>query len=71
MRPPTHTAEDCWVRVQSKKMNLTLKRLETPENLEVWLGGRLGGGDRGLGRRYGVGNSQKVDWGWEGVRRIK
>jgi hypothetical protein len=40
MRPPTHiyqrTAE---VWVQSEKMHQTLKRLEAPDGLEVWLHG--------------------------------
>ena len=40
MRPPTHTAEDCWVCVQSEMMNFTLKRLEAPESLEVRWAGR-------------------------------
>jgi hypothetical protein len=33
--PNTYTAGDCWVWVQSEKMHLTLKRLESPGSLEV------------------------------------
>jgi hypothetical protein len=35
----THRVEDCWVWVQSEKMHLTLRRLEAPACLDVWLGG--------------------------------
>jgi hypothetical protein len=31
--------KNCWVWVLSEKMHLTLKRLEAPGSLEVWLGG--------------------------------
>jgi hypothetical protein len=41
-----------------KMMHLTLKRLEAPGSLEVrW------GGERGVGRRYGMWNSWSVDGG--------
>jgi hypothetical protein len=44
-------------------------RLEAPGSLEVWWGGGRGGdlgvggevADRGMGRRYGIWNSQRVD----------
>jgi hypothetical protein len=36
--PNTYTAEDFWVWVHSEKMHLTLKKLEVPGSLEVWLG---------------------------------
>jgi hypothetical protein len=46
-------------------MNLTLKRVEVPRSLEVrWYRGavwRHPHGDRGVGRRYGMWNSQRVD----------
>jgi hypothetical protein len=44
-------------------MHLTLKRLETPGNLEVRLGGVVGTTmwrPGGVGRRYEVWNSQRV-----------
>jgi hypothetical protein len=48
-------------------IHLTLKRLEVPGNLEVSevVAGRWRHlcGDRGVGRRYEMGNSQRVDWG--------
>ena len=48
-------------------MHLTLKRLEAPGSLEVrWGEGRVWGhphGDKGVGRRYGMWNSRKVDQG--------
>jgi hypothetical protein len=37
-----YTAEDCGVWVQSEKMHVTLKGLEVPGSLEVWLGGWWG-----------------------------
>jgi hypothetical protein len=40
-----------------EKMHLTLKRHEAPESGEVWWGG-VGG----LGKRYEMWNSQRVDW---------
>jgi hypothetical protein len=45
-------------------MHLILKRLEAPGSLEVWLCGvsRMGDGDKGVERRYGMWNSQRVDW---------
>jgi hypothetical protein len=66
MRPPnTYTAEDYWVWVQSEMMHLTLKRLEDPGSGEVWWGGSRGWrhphGYR-EGRRYGMWNSQRIDW---------
>jgi hypothetical protein len=49
-------------------MHLTLKRLEAPESLEVWLDG--GGWEvgisswrQGMGRSYGMQNSWRVDGG--------
>jgi hypothetical protein len=46
-------------------MHLTLKRLEFPENGEVWWFGGWEGGDILVetvwGRRYGMWNSQRVD----------
>jgi hypothetical protein len=46
-------------------MFLILERLETPGSLELWWGGGGGGilVERGReGRRYGMWNSQRVDW---------
>jgi hypothetical protein len=48
-------------------MHLTLKRLEAPGSLEVRWGREWGhpGGDRGMGRKYGIWNSWRVDLeGW-------
>jgi hypothetical protein len=46
-------------------MHLTLKRLEAPSSIEVWWVGSRGQGDilleMGLGKRYGMWNSQRVD----------
>lgn len=45
-------------------LHLTLKRLKAPGSLEV--GGVVGGdinGDRGVGKRYEICNSQRVDGG--------
>jgi hypothetical protein len=66
--PNTHTAEDCWVWVQSGMMHLTFKRQEAPGSLEVRWGGKMGHGghphgERGLGRRYGMWNSHRVNQG--------
>jgi hypothetical protein len=49
-------------------MHLTLKRLEAPESLEVWFGGwwEHPHGDRGMGRRYRIWNSWRVDLGGSG-----
>jgi hypothetical protein len=54
----TYSAEDCWVRIQSEKMHLTLKRLEAPGCLEVrWGPGcRLPCGDSRKGRGMGCGS---------------
>jgi hypothetical protein len=38
IKPSTYTAEDCQVWVQSEKMHLTFKRLETSGSLEAWWG---------------------------------
>jgi hypothetical protein len=43
--PNTYTAEDFRVWVQSERMHLTLKGLESPENWEVWCGGGWRGSD--------------------------
>ena len=43
---------DNWV--QSEKVHLTLKRLEAPESLEVWLGGADPRGDRGAEELWGI-----------------
>jgi hypothetical protein len=51
----TQTVENQQVCVHSKMMHLTLKRLEAPGCLEI----------RGLGRRYGMWNSWRVDGGGE------
>ena len=66
MRPQTHiTVEDFWVCVYSEMMYLTLKRLEVPGSLVV----RWGGGvdihveAGGVGRRYGMWNSRRLDRG--------
>jgi hypothetical protein len=67
-RPPppnTYTAEECWVWVQSEKIHLTLKKLEAPGSLDVWLGkGWWEGhpsGDTGMGKRFVIWNTQRVD----------
>jgi hypothetical protein len=59
----THTVEDSRVCVHSEMMHLTLNRLEAPGSLEVRWSGAWGHpcGDRGVGRRYGMWNSQRVD----------
>jgi hypothetical protein len=36
MRPPTHTAEECQVWLQSEKMQLSFERLGAPGSGEVW-----------------------------------
>jgi hypothetical protein len=62
------------VCVHSEMMHLTLKRLEAPGNLEVRCGGGwdilmetgVVGGGEGVGRSYGMWNSQRVDQGWVG-----
>jgi len=41
MNPPTHTAEDSQVWVQSEKMHLPFKRLEAPGSLEFWWDGDI------------------------------
>ena len=63
MAPKTHIVEDFWVCVHSEMMHLTLKRLEAPGSLEVRWGGGWGHphGDRGVGRRYGMRNSRRVE----------
>jgi hypothetical protein len=50
-------------------MHLTFKRLEAPGTLEVRWGEGWGHphGDRGVGKRYGIWNRQRVD---EGVDKI-
>jgi hypothetical protein len=60
-----HTIEDFRVCVHSEMMHLTLKRLEAPESLDIRWDGGWGHPheDRGLGRRYGMWNSQRVDQG--------
>jgi hypothetical protein len=68
MRPPnTHIVEDVQVCVHSEKMHLTLKRLGAPGSLEVRWGRGWGHPrrDRGVGRRYGMWNSQRVNEGKE------
>jgi len=53
-------------------MDLTLKRLEAPGSLEVWLGRGGWGhplGDRGWG--YGMWNSQRVDWEGDKIWSVK
>jgi hypothetical protein len=55
-------------------MHLTLKRLEVPRSLEVRWYGRLGhsSGDKGIGRRYGMWSSRRVDGGMEnGIWSVK
>jgi hypothetical protein len=54
-------------------MHLTLKRLEAPGSLEVRWGGGWGHshGDRGVGRRYGMWNSQRVNGGGDKIRKVK
>ena len=46
-------------------IHLTLKRLETPGGLKVWLGGGWGMETslwrQGVGRRYALWSSQRVD----------
>jgi hypothetical protein len=60
------------VWVQSEKMQITLKGLEAPGNLKVGRGGEWGvGGDRGVERRYGMGNSQRVDWEGDEIWSVK
>jgi hypothetical protein len=54
-------------------MHLTLTRLEAPGNLEVWWGR---GGDilvevGGMGRRYGMWNSWRVDWEGNKIWSVK
>jgi hypothetical protein len=48
-------------------MYLTLKRLEAPGSLEVWLGEVWGAETsswrEGMQRRYEIWNSRRVDWG--------
>jgi hypothetical protein len=52
----------------------TLKRLEAPGSFEVrWDGGwGLGSRDKGLEKRYGIWNSQRVDLrGGDKIRSVK
>ena len=63
--PNIHTVEDFQICVHSEMMNLTLKRLEAPENLGVRLGGREWGypcGDMGWGGSMGC----ETVGGWMG-----
>jgi hypothetical protein len=57
-------AEDYQVCVHSEMMYLTLKRLEALGSSEVMWGRGWGHprGEKGLGRRYGMWNSLRVDW---------
>jgi hypothetical protein len=59
--PNTHTVEGFWVCVHSEIMHLTLKRLEAAGSLEVRWHGEWGHprGDRGMGKKYGMWNSQR------------
>jgi hypothetical protein len=56
-------------------MHLTLKRLEAPGSEEVWCGRGWGGGDilveMGHGWRYGMWNSQRVDWEGDKIWVVK
>ena len=54
-------------------MHLTLKRLEAPESLGVWWSGVWGGGCgyRAMGRRYGMGNSQRVNQDGNKIWKVK
>jgi hypothetical protein len=59
-------------------MHLTIKRLEATENLESSWGkgqGLVGWehphGDRRVGKRYGMWNSQRVDWEGDHIWSIK
>jgi hypothetical protein len=49
--------------MHSEMMHLTLKRLDAPGSLEVGWGGRWANpsGERGVGRRYEMWNSWRVD----------
>ena len=62
--------EDLKVCVHLEMIHLTLKRLEDPE---VRWGGGWGHphGDRGVGRRYGMWNSQRVDGGGDKIWSVK
>jgi hypothetical protein len=66
MRHPIYIQKRiCWDCVHSEMMHLTFRRLEAPGSLEVRWGEWWGqpGGDRGVGRRYGIWNSWRVDGG--------
>jgi hypothetical protein len=52
--------EDYRFWVQPEKVHIALKRIEVPGSLEDWLGGG-GGGDRQVGRRYGMWSSSRVE----------
>jgi hypothetical protein len=69
-----HTVEDYWVCVHSEMMHLTLKRQEAPGSLEVRWGRGWGHprGDRRVGWRCGMWNSQRVDGvGGNGIWSVK
>jgi hypothetical protein len=61
--------------IQSEKRYLTLKRLEAPENGEVWWGGGCKVGTsswRHGGRRgYRTWNSQRVEWDGDKIWTVK
>jgi hypothetical protein len=62
MRAPIE--EDFWICVHSEIMHLTLRRLEASRSLEGRRGRGYGHshGGRGMGRRYGMWNSRRVNW---------
>jgi hypothetical protein len=67
MRPNTHTVEDFRVCVHSEMMHLTLQRLEAPGSFRGLVGWAVGAGDilleTGVGRKYGMWNSWRMDEG--------